>query len=46
MEVKEARRIADEFLKSCYEFWSGASHYISEEECEAIETLIEFAKEK
>lgn len=29
-----------------HEFWGGASHYISEEDIEAIETLIKEVKNK
>ena len=45
MTKEEAIQSVRRFLDSCYEFWSGAKYHISEHECEAIETLIEFAKE-
>ena len=46
MTREEAIQKARRFLDCCYESWSGAKYVISEDECEAIEFLIEELKNK
>lgn len=44
MEIKKAIEILEDTLKSFYEYPD--FDVLSDEDCQAIETLIEFAKEK
>lgn len=44
MTKDEAIKAAESFLEGCYGCWSGAKYFISNHQCEAIETLIEEAK--
>ena len=46
MTKEEAIQAARRFLDSCYEYWGGARHCISEYECDAIEFLIKELEKK
>lgn len=44
MTQEEAIKQLEQSIGGWYEFWSGASHYISEKDIEAMQILIELAK--
>ena len=46
MTKEEAVEKLKQAIDTWYEFWSGASYYISEETIEAIETLIDEVENK
>ena len=44
MTKEQAIEQLEQSIDGWYEFWSGASHYISEKDIEAMQILIELAK--
>ena len=46
MTIEKAIEQCEYAINVWYEFWSGASHAVSEETIEAIETLIKAVKQK
>jgi len=46
MTKEEAIKILERSIEGWYEYWSGASHVVSDDDIEAMRLLIEIAKKK